>query len=124
MWSWGVPAVGGHHLNSQLLTPQDDPTASGAGTTQGPEGLLGTVSLLACPGFQRADATAAGPGREGMQPSIGAALRLGPGSTSGTHSFGGRSLLGPLPGKATKLFFSTSPKPLSPRFNLVPVHRG
>ena len=30
----------------------------------------------------------------------------------------------PLPGKTLKLFFSASPKPLSPRFNLAPVCRG
>ena len=33
-------------------------------------------------------------------------------------------LCSPLPGKARKLFFSTSPKTLSPRFNSALVHRG
>ena len=33
------------------------------------------------------------------------------------------SLCPPLPGKAIKLFFSTSPKTLSLRFDLAPVHR-
>ena len=37
----------------------------------------------------------------------------------------GMSLLcPPLPGKAVKLFFSTSPKTLFPRFDSAPVHRG
>ena len=41
-----------------------------------------------------------------------------------THDFQGISLLWPyLPGKAIKLLFSTSPKPLSLRFDLVPKHR-
>ena len=39
--------------------------------------------------------------------------------------FEGRSLLcPPLPGKAIKLFFSTSSKTLSLRFDSAPVHRG
>ena len=43
----------------------------------------------------------------------------------GTCTFEGISLLwSPLPGKAIKLFFSTSPKTLSPRFNLVLGYRG
>ena len=43
----------------------------------------------------------------------------------GTHSFEGISLLWPLlPGKAIKLFFSTSPQTLSPRFNSVSGYRG
>ena len=43
----------------------------------------------------------------------------------GTHSFRGMSLLcPPLPGKAINLFFSISPKTLSPRLDLAPVHRG
>ena len=42
-----------------------------------------------------------------------------------THSFEGISLLcPPLPGKAVKLFFSTSPKTLSLRFNAVLGYRG
>ena len=54
-----------------------------------------------------------------------AALRQGPGSTSGTYSFRGQKPAVPLlPSKATTLFFSTSPKTLSLRFNLIPVHRG
>ena len=41
-----------------------------------------------------------------------------------THSFEGTSpLCPPLPGKAIKLFFSTSPKTLSLRFDLAPAHR-
>ena len=43
----------------------------------------------------------------------------------GTHSSEGISLLWPpLPSKAIKLFFFTSPKTLSLRFNLVSVFRG
>ena len=43
----------------------------------------------------------------------------------GTHSFEGISpLWPPLPGKAIKLFFSTSPKTLSLRFNSVSGYRG
>ena len=43
----------------------------------------------------------------------------------GTHSFEGISpLWPPLPGKAIKLFFSTSPKTLSSRFNSVSGYRG
>ena len=43
----------------------------------------------------------------------------------GTHSFEDFSpLWPPLPGKAIKLFFSTSPKALPLRFNLVSVYRG
>ena len=38
--------------------------------------------------------------------------------------WGHSPLCPPLPGKAIKLFFSTSPKTLSPKFNLVPVYRG
>ena len=44
---------------------------------------------------------------------------------SGTHRPKGMNLLcPPLPGKAIKLFLSTSPKTLSPRFNLALVYRG
>ena len=43
----------------------------------------------------------------------------------GTRSFEGISpLWPPWPGKAIKLFFSTSPKILSPRFNLASGYRG
>ena len=43
----------------------------------------------------------------------------------GIHSFEGiNPLCPPLPGKAIKLFFSTSPKTLSPRFNSVSGSRG
>ena len=43
----------------------------------------------------------------------------------GTHSFEDMSLLcPPLPGKAIKLFFSTSPQTLSLRFNSALLHRG
>ena len=43
----------------------------------------------------------------------------------GTHNFEGISALWPLlPGKAIKLFCSTSPKTLSPSFNLVLGYRG
>ena len=43
----------------------------------------------------------------------------------GTHSLEGVSpQCLPLPGKAIKLFFSTSPKTLCPRFNLVLGYRG
>ena len=43
----------------------------------------------------------------------------------GTHSLEGTTLpWPPLPGKAIKLFLSTSPKTLSPRFNPAPVYRG
>ena len=43
----------------------------------------------------------------------------------GTHSFEGISQLWtPLPGKAIKLFFFTSPKTLSPRFNLVSGYKN
>ena len=43
----------------------------------------------------------------------------------GTYSLEGISLLWPpLPGRAVKLFLSTSPKTLSLRFNLAPVYRG
>ena len=42
----------------------------------------------------------------------------------GTHSSEGRSPLGPLCLAAVKLFFSTSPKTLSLRFNSVPGDRG
>ena len=43
----------------------------------------------------------------------------------GTHSFKGISPpWPPLSGKAIKLFFSTSPKTLSPHFYLAPVNRG
>ena len=43
----------------------------------------------------------------------------------GTHSFEGTNpLWPPLPGKAIKLFFSTSPKSLSLRFNSVSGYRG
>ena len=43
----------------------------------------------------------------------------------GTHSFEGISpLWPPLPGKAIKLFFSTSPKTLSLRNNSVSGYRG
>ena len=43
----------------------------------------------------------------------------------GTHSFEDISLpWPPLPGKAIKLFFSTSPQTLSPRFNSVSGYRG
>ena len=43
----------------------------------------------------------------------------------GTQSFWGMSpLCPPLPGKAVKLIFSTSPKTSSLRFNSAPVHRG
>ena len=41
-----------------------------------------------------------------------------------TSSEGTSPLCVPLPGKAIKLFFSTSPKTLSPRFNSALVHKG
>ena len=45
--------------------------------------------------------------------------------SKGTHSFGHFSLLWPsLAGKVIKLFFPTSPKTLSPRFNSVSWYRG
>ena len=77
------------------------------------------------------DGTVANPGREGMQRQgrSGQETQCSPEARSWfhlwTYSFRGQKPAVPLlPSKATTLFFSTSPKTLSLRFNLIPVHRG
>ena len=132
VYSWGVPAVWGHYLNNQLLIPQDDPTTSKANTKQDPVGA---------PGHQQAPRFSLSSKGQMEQLLIQEGKGCGereerPRNTAqpwgkvlvprqGTHSFRGQKPAVPLsPSKATMLFFSTSPKTLSPRFNPVPVHRG